>query len=86
MNMANRSIVVERNFTAGRLEHSPKNGKQREVDLAHDLETVLKDHLAIQQAEAALAGKQRPPWLFPSPQGEVIRSNNFRDRVWRGPY
>ncbi len=23
-------------------------------------------------------------WLFTTPQGEIIRSNNFRDRLWKG--
>ena len=23
-------------------------------------------------------------WLFTTPQGEIIRSNNFRDRIWKG--
>ena len=25
----------------------------------------------------------KPTWVFTSPQGQLIRSNNFRDRVWR---
>jgi integrase len=37
----------------------------------------------MREAEAALSGQPPSPWLFPSPQGGLIRSNNFRDRVWR---
>jgi len=78
-----RYIVIQRNFTAGRLEDSPKNGRSRNVDLAQDLGGVLKDHLTLQEAEAALTGKPRADWVFTSPEGDIIRSNNFRDRVWR---
>jgi integrase len=78
-----RYALIERNFTAGQLEDSPKSGKRREIDLAQDLATVLKEHLALQEAEAALIGKIRSKWLFSTPNGTIIRSNNFRDRVWR---
>ncbi len=81
--LLNRYVVVERNFTAGFLEDSPKNGRRREVDLTQDLIDVLKDHLAVQEAEATLTEKPRPQWLFTTPQGGIIRSNNFRDRVWK---
>ncbi len=78
-----RYAVIRRNFTAGHLEDSPKGGKTRQVDLTWDLVNALKDHLALQEAEAALSGHPRPEWVFTSPQGGMIRSNNFRDRVWR---
>ena len=37
----------------------------------------------VMGTETALHGRGRLEWLFSSPEGEVIRSNNFRDRVWR---
>ncbi len=30
-----------------------------------------------------MEGKPSPEWLFATPNGEMIRSNNFRDRVWK---
>ena len=83
LDLRNRYVVVERNFTAGHLEDSPKSGRRREVDLAQDLVGVLKEHLALQAAEAAMLDRPRPRWLFTSAQGEIIRSNNFRDRIWK---
>lgn len=65
------------------MEESPKSGKNRQVDISADLVPVLKEHLAIREAEAVLAGKSPTPWLFTTPQWGLIRSNNFRDRVWR---
>ena len=83
LDLRSRYVLVERNFTAGQLEESPKSGKRREVDLARDLVGVLKEHLALQEAEAAMTGKPRQKWLFTSQQGGILRSNNFRDRVWK---
>jgi len=84
LNLHSRYLTVRRNFTAGRMADSPKGGRTRKVDLSKDLVEVLKEHMEVQEVEAAMQGIPRPEWLFPSPQGEIIRSNNFRDRVW-GP-
>ena len=79
-----RYVQIERSFSSAKYwEDSPKNGKRRQVDLAADLVTVLKDHLALRAADAAAAGTAGAPWLFTTPAGTLIRSNNFRDRVWR---
>ncbi len=78
-----RFACIQRNFTAGRLVDTPKGGKSRNVDLAQDLVEVLKDHLVLQEAETSLTGHSRPDLVFTSPEGNIIRSNNFRDRVWR---
>jgi len=79
-----RYVQIERSFSSAKYwEDSPKNGKRRQVDLAADLVTVLKDHLALRAADAAAAGTASAPWLFATPTGGVIRSNNFRDRVWK---
>jgi integrase len=83
LNLRDRYLVVQRNFTAGRLADSPKSGRLRKVDLTRDLVDVLRDHRALQQAAASLDETPLPPWLFTSPQGGMVRSNNFRDRVWR---
>jgi integrase len=46
-----------------------------------DLVDTLKGHLAFQEAEAMAASRPRPRWLFTAPEGDIIRSNNFRDRL-----
>lgn len=83
LNLRGRSVRIVRNFTAGYLEDSPKDGEERSVDLAIDLVDVLKGHLALQEAEAAAAGHPRPRWLFTSHEGAIIRSNGFRERIWK---
>lgn len=83
LNLRDRYLVVQRNFTAGRLADSPKSGRLRKVDLTRDVVEVLREHRTLQQAEASIDGTPLGPWLFTSPQGGMIRSNNFRDRVWR---
>ena len=83
VNFLNRTASIERNYTAGRLEDSPKNGLGRRVDLSKDLIPPLKDLLVVRQAETALRKTRRNPWLFTTAQGEIIRSNNFRDRIWK---
>ena len=47
-------LIVRRNFTAGRMAETPKNGKSRKVDLSQDLVQVLREHMAIRSAEAAM--------------------------------
>lgn len=78
-----RTLAVERNYTAGYLEDTPKSGKARTVDLSQDLVDELKDYLVVREAEAALAGRALPRWLFTTTDGHMIRSNNFRDRIWK---
>ncbi|MBI5410501.1 MAG: site-specific integrase [Nitrospirae bacterium] len=83
VDVRSRLILVERNLASGRfLEDRPKNGRRRQVDIAADLLTVLKDHLALRCTESALFGREGPEWLFTTPEGYQIRSNNFRDRIW----
>ena len=65
LDLLSRYVKIEQNFTAGHLEDSPKNGRRREVDLAGDLGEVPKTHLAMQEAEAALAGHPRPTGRTP---------------------
>ena len=68
LNFRHYYVVIERNFTHGHLEDSPKSGRRRDVDLADDLMATLKDHVAMQEAEAALAGTPPSKWLFSSPR------------------
>lgn len=37
----------------------------------------------MQEAEASFKAGPRPRWVFTTPEGHMIRSNNFRDRIWR---
>jgi integrase len=83
LDLNHRYMLIQRNFTAGRMSDTPKNRKRRTVDLSQDLRTVLRETLVIREAEAMLHGSPSEGWLFPATQGGIIRSNNFRDRVWK---
>jgi len=83
LDMRQRYLWVQRNFTAGQLSHTPKSRQKRRVDLAQDLVTVLQDYSVVREAEALLQGQPVDGWLFTTPRGAIIRSNNFRDRVWK---
>lgn len=83
LDLRKRSVWVQRNFTAGQLSNTPKSRQKRKVDLSQDLVAVLKDYLVIQEAEALLSSRTQERWLFSTPSGSMIRSNNFRDRVWK---
>ena len=72
LDFQSRYAWICRNYTAGHLEDSPKSGKSRKVDLSKDLVAVLKDHLALQEAEAALHQIPKPTWVFTSPQVIVL--------------
>jgi integrase len=87
IDLRKRQVLVRRSFSSGQfLEESPKNGKARQVDLSRSLIAELKDHLTLMEAEAAAEGKPSPTpesWVFKNGAGELILTNNFRDRVWR---
>ena len=83
VDLRHRYLIVRRNFTAGRMAETPKNGKSRKVDLSQDLVQIMREHMAIRSAEAAMTNLKESPWLFTTSHGTMIRSNNFRDRIWR---
>jgi len=83
LDLNHRYMLIQRNFTAGRMSDTPKSGRRRTVDLSQDLITVLRETLVVREAEAMLQGSPKEGWLFPATQGGIIRSNNFRDRVWK---
>jgi len=83
LNMRERYLWVQRNFTAGQLSNTPKSRQRRQVDLAQDLVTVLQDYSVVREAEALLKGQPVDEWLFTTPRGGIIHANNFRDRVWK---
>jgi integrase len=72
LDLRSRYVLIERNFTHGHLEETPKGGRNRRVDLTRDLLAVLQDHLTLQEAEAALDAERKSPWLCQSPEGELI--------------
>jgi integrase len=47
---------------------TPKTGKARRVDMSDQLQAVLESHVTLRAAEAALAGRADPAWLFVDPQ------------------
>lgn len=54
-------------FRGGRLiVNTPKSGKLRTVDTPGSLIAALRDRYSIRQAEAAVAGGEPSPWVFPS--------------------
>jgi integrase len=83
LDLRKRYVWIQRNFTAGQLSNTPKSRKKRKVDLSHDLVAVLRDYLVVREAEAMLNEGLAREWLFTTPGGAMIRSNNFRDRVWK---
>jgi integrase len=46
--------------------NTPKSGKLRTVDAPGSLIAALRDRYSIRQAEAAVAGVEPSPWVFPS--------------------
>lgn len=83
LDLRKRYVWIQRNFTAGQLSDTPKSRQSRKVDLSHDLVAVLKDYSVVQEAEAMLNERPSRKWLFTTPGGDMIRSNNFRERVWK---
>ncbi len=83
LDLRKRYAWVQRNFTAGQLSSTPKSRQKRKVDLSHDLVAVLRDYLVVRDAEDMLNERPTGEWLFTTPGGDMIRSNNFRDRVWK---
>jgi integrase len=73
-------------FRGGRLiVNTPKRGKLRTVDAPGSLIAALRDRYSIRQAEAAVAGVDPSPWVFPSATDPAKPLNDawLRDRVWR---
>jgi integrase len=65
--------------------NTPKSGKLRTVDLPASVTTALRELQSIRQAEAAVAGRDASPWVFPSATDPEKPLNDawLRDRVWR---
>ena len=55
LDLNHRYMLIQRNFTAGRMSDTPKSRKRRTVDLSQDLITVLRETLVVREAEAMVA-------------------------------
>ena len=78
-----RFIIVRRNISRGRIE-TPKNGKERRVDMSRQLADCLL-RLKTQRKEEALKKGWRgiPEWVFVSEAGTPVDSSHFRSRVFK---
>lgn len=81
----NRSILVERNFTGGRMT-TPKSGKARTVEMSAGLADVLKAKLVKARDSAVERGArdlEPTAWVFTNRDGAaMLDSDNFRRNVW----
>jgi integrase len=65
LNFPQRYIHVRRAISR-RIEGTPKNGKDRRVDMSEQLAAVLQDHLRNREITATVAGQTPSPWVFGS--------------------
>ena len=79
IDFAQRTIIVRRSRRRGETK-IPKNGKARRVDMSRQLCDVLRSWQTLQQAEAAVAGTESSPLVFPE-SGAVREQDTFR-RAW----
>jgi integrase len=61
---------------------SPKSRRQRRVDMSRQLCEGLQRYLGLREAEAILASRPVPVWLFEGPAGGPMTRNMFQPR-WR---
>jgi integrase len=63
---------------------APKSGQARRVDLPATLAMRLAERLSVREAEAAVAGKEVSPWVFPSPSDptQPLNAEHLRFKVW----
>jgi integrase len=63
---------------------APKSGKSRRVDLPEALVVRLRARQSVSEAEAAVAGREPSPWVFPAPSDDTKPMNAafLRFKVW----
>jgi integrase len=81
LDFRNHVIHVRRNWSHWRLG-TPKNGKARKVDMSAGLAQTLKEWIALQDLEAAAAGKPTPEILFPGNVGGTRRVPSYMVENW----
>jgi integrase len=77
-----RLITVRRTFSRGKLG-TPKNGKNREVDMSLQLTDVLKRLHQKKKINALKDGSVKiSEWVFSNDSGNSVDINNWRKRVF----
>ncbi|SLM30607.1 Integrase family protein (fragment) [Desulfamplus magnetovallimortis] len=77
-----RHIHIQRTFSRDKLG-TPKNGKDRYVDMSNQLAKVLAQLKEVRKAEAEENGwKRKPKWIFINKVGNTIDINHWRKRVF----
>jgi integrase len=85
IDFTSRFVEVRRTvgYRGGRLlVGSPKSGRARRVDLASPLAAWLQVRKSVHEAEAAVKGRDRAPWVYPNSVGKPIDALNLVHRVW----
>jgi integrase len=77
----NRSIKVSRNRVGGKIT-TPKNRRQRVVDMSNQLTEVLANLIAERRKTAFAAGTPMPKTVFLTPSGEPVDGDNLRHRIF----
>jgi integrase len=80
VDFAQRTTLVRRSSRRGQTKIT-KNGKARRVDMSCQLCDVLRGWRTLQEAEAALRGREAGEWVFPSADGALGDQDAFR-RAW----
>jgi integrase len=75
-----RVLLVRRSTRRGRT-NVPKNRKARRVDMSRQLAEVLRGWKTLQDAEAAVEGREATPWVFPALVPARGAQSTFR-RLW----
>lgn len=76
-----RVILIRRTTRRGSTSVT-KNGKARRVDMSPQLASALQGWQTLQEAEAAVAGQDPSPWVFPALRASRHTETTTR-RVWR---
>lgn len=61
---------------------SPKSSRQRRVAIPNVLADRLARRRDLAAAQAAVEGKEPPPWVFPNRVGQPKDAGNFEKRTW----
>jgi integrase len=64
--------------------NAPKSNRVRRVDMSQQLCRALQGQLTLREAEAVVAGREAPAWVFPDPSGQPLTPGAFWQNVW-GP-
>ena len=90
LDFARRELWVRRTWGSrkkalgDRRINAPKSNRVRRVDMSQQLCRVLQGHLTLREAEAVLAGRATPAWVFTDPAGHPLTPGAFWQNVW-GP-